>query len=397
MRRKLATVVLFCALVTSGSVGRAQSGPDNDPDGAPGYVQSVFHSGSVDSINMYNGQLTIPIAMGPSYPVGPKLRVQVVLTYNSRSTDYGAPTSGEQNHTFFFKPLVGNPSLGSGWEMTLGAIKSCKHGAISNVCYFAPDGSQHMFGSGAKASDGSQLYLSGSGPYDMWDGDGNHYVFGANEHVSGYDDLGLPEGYTHDFGRGRDGWYLSSVTDPWGNSYSITYYSRAEVATPLWTYGTSTCPAHTTTIMQMRNPSATGTWIPKDVTLPSGNKIHFHTGAVLGVTGMITAVDFPEFVEGSAAAKTWTLGYEGSFATIDHGCGTPVLGPGQRPSPEEPDPSRRRLGKRPRVSVFVVGRVQAGPARPAHPAGRRRRPVLLQQRTRSSTDGAASSSRGVPA
>jgi RHS repeat-associated protein len=323
MRSKLATVVLFCALVTSGSVGRAQSGPDNDPDGAPGYVQSVFHSGSVDSINMYNGQLTIPIAMGPSYPVGPKLRMQVVLTYNSRSTDYGAPTSGEQNHTFFFKPLAGNPSLGSGWEMTLGAIKSCKHGAISNVCYFAPDGSQHMFGSGARASDASQLYLSGSGPYDMWDGDGNHYVFAATEHVSGYDDLGLPEGYTHDFGRGRDGWYLSSVTDPWGNTYSITYYSRAEVATPLWTYGTSTCPAHTTAIMQMRNPSVTGTWIPKDVTLPSGNKIHFHTGAVLGVSGMITAVDFPEFVEGSAAAKTWTLGYENSFATIDHGCGSP--------------------------------------------------------------------------
>jgi RHS repeat-associated protein len=283
----------------------------------------VFHSASVDSINMYNGQLTIPIAMGPSYPVGPKLRVQVVLTYNSRSTDYGAPSAGEQNHTFFFKPLVGNPSLGSGWELTLGAIKACKHGIINGVCFFAPDGSQHMFGSGAKASDASQLYLSGSGPYDMWDGDGNHYVFGANEHVSGYDDVGLPEGYTHDFGRGRDGWYLSSVTDPFGNTYSIAYYSRAEVATPLWTYGTSTCPAHTTAIMQMRNPSTTATWIPKDVTLPSGSKIHVHTGAVLGLSGMITSIDFPELVEGAPATKTWTLGYENAFVTIDHGCGAP--------------------------------------------------------------------------
>jgi len=323
MRRKLAPMVLFCALVTSGSVGRAQSGPDNDPDAAPGYVHSVFHSGSVDSINMYNGQLTIPIAMGPAYPIGPRLRVQVVLTYNSRSTDYGAPSAGEQNHTFFFKPLVGNPSLGSGWELTLGAIKTCKHGTISNVCYFAPDGSQHMFGSGAKASDGSQLYLSGSGPYDMWDGDGNHYVFGVNEHVSGYDDIGLPEGYTHDFGRGRDGWYLSSVTDPWGNSYAISYYTRAEVATPLWTYGTSTCSAHTTAIMQMRNPAATGTWIPKDLTLPSGGKIHFHTGTVLGLSGMLTSVDFPEIVEGISTTKTWTLGYENAFVTLDHGCGAP--------------------------------------------------------------------------
>jgi len=102
-------VLALCALVTSNSVGRGQSGPDNDPDGAPGYVNSVFHHGPVDSVNMYNGQLTVPISLGPSYPVGPKLRVQVVLTYNSRSVDYGAPTT--QSPEFFYRPLVGNPSL----------------------------------------------------------------------------------------------------------------------------------------------------------------------------------------------------------------------------------------------------------------------------------------------
>ncbi len=320
MRRQLALVLALCALVTSNSVSRAQNGPDNDADGAPGYVQSVFHHGEVDSINMYNGQLTVPIALGPSYPVGPKLRVQVALTYNSRSTDYGAPSNLEQSPYFFFKPLAGNPSLGSGWELTLGAIKTCKHGQIVGNCYFAPDGSQHMFGGGPKASDASALYVSpssGPGPYDMWDGDGNHYVFST--HVSGYDDIGLPEGYTHDFGRGRDGWYLTSVTDPFGNSYSISYYGTSEVATPLWTYGASQCPP----IMKMRTPAGTGTWIPKDVTLPSGSKIHFTTGTVLGITGMLKSVSFPEFVDGAATTKTWALGYEDTFATLNHGCGVP--------------------------------------------------------------------------
>ena len=150
MRRKLAPVLVLCALVTSNSVSRAQNGPDNDADGAPGYVQSVFHHGEVDSINMYNGQLTVPIALGPSYPVGPKLRVQVALTYNSRSTDYGAPSTLEQSPYFYFRPLAGNPSLGSGWELTLGAIKTCKHGQIVGNCYFAGDGSQHMFGGRAE-------------------------------------------------------------------------------------------------------------------------------------------------------------------------------------------------------------------------------------------------------
>ena len=320
MRIKLSPVLALCILVTSASVILAQSGPDNDPDGAPGYVNSAFHHGQVDSINMYNGQLTIPIALGPSYPVGPHLRMQVVIAYNSRSTDYGAPAALEQSNFFSFKPLVGNPSLGSGWELTLGAIKACKHGTIVGNCYFSADGSQHMFGGGPRASDATQLSLSGTGPFDMWDGDGNHYVFAW--HVTGYDDIGLPEGYTHDFGRGRDGWYLTSVTDPFGNGYAISYYDRSTIATPSWTYGASTCPAHTTTIMQMRNPSATNTWIPKDVTLPSGGKVHFNTGSVRGVSGVITSVDFPVLVDGSPATKTWTLAYEGAFVSLNHGCGT---------------------------------------------------------------------------
>jgi len=315
MRRQLVPVLSLCFLVTSASVSRAQNGPDNDPDAAPGFVNGAFHTASVDSVNLYNGQLTVPIPLGPSYPVGPSFRVQLTLTYNSRSTDFGAPSSLEQNPNFYYMPLVGNPSLGTGWELTLGAIKTCKHGTITGVCYSAPDGSQHMFAAGPKASDASPLYLSGTGPYDLWDGDGNHFVFG--QHVSGYDDIGLPEGYTHDFGRGRDGWYLTSAADPFGNSYSVTYYATSEVTTPRWTYGTTACPA----IMQMRAPSGTGTWIPKDVTLPSGSKIHVGTGSVLGITGMITSVAFPVLVDGTPATKTWTLGYEPAFAILNHVCG----------------------------------------------------------------------------
>ncbi len=325
MRNRIVPVLALCALVTSNSVGRGQSGPDNDPDGAPGYVNSVFHHGQMDSVNMYNGQLTVPISLGPSYPVGPKLRVQLVLTYNSRSIDYGAPTT--QSQEIFYRPLVGNPSLGSGWELTLGAIKNCKHGAITGVCYFAADGSQHMFATGPKASDASQLYLSptgSTGPYDLWDGDGNHYFF--NNHVSGYDDIGLPEGYTHDFGRGRDGWYLSSVTDPYGNTYSISYYATGEVTTPLWTYAAGQFPCANPTLFEMRTPAGTGTWIPKDVTLPSGSKVHFHTTSVLGVSGMIGSIDFPEFVDGASVNRTWTLGYETTAAALTHDCGKNAQG-----------------------------------------------------------------------
>ncbi|MEX2385709.1 MAG: RHS repeat-associated core domain-containing protein [Thermoanaerobaculia bacterium] len=287
----------------------AQNGPDNDANGAPGFTKSVFDSGQIDSINIYNGQLTVPIPVGPSYPLGPKLRMQLLLNYNSRVDDYGRP--GTQQPDFYYKPLVGNPALGIGWEMTLGAIKPCKHGIISGNCYFAPDGSQHMFTLASKTGDGSQLFLKGTGPYDMWDGDGNHYVFGNAGHVTGFDDS--TTNYTHDFGIGRNGWYLTSVSDPFGNSYSVTYYSS--IATPLWTYSSNGC----STAWGMLNPSVTNTWIVKDITLPSGT-VHVATAQVNGINGMIKSVDFPELVDGASVTKTWTLVYETAAQSYSRPC-----------------------------------------------------------------------------
>src|SRR6266536_4943364 len=146
MRYGLSIALVIC--IACASAARAQSGPDNDPDVAPGFVNSVFHHAEVDSINLYNGQLTIPIALGPSYPVGPTLKFQAVLTYNSRATEYGQPKT--QPPDYVYQPFAGNPALGQGWELTLGSIKFCKQGNTGGNCYFGPDGSQHMFNQGAR-------------------------------------------------------------------------------------------------------------------------------------------------------------------------------------------------------------------------------------------------------
>ncbi|HEV8118678.1 MAG TPA: hypothetical protein VGQ32_09155, partial [Thermoanaerobaculia bacterium] len=261
MRRRVLLALTF--LLSSFSAALAQSGPDNDPDVAPGFVNSVFHHEQADSINLYNGQLTIPIPLGPSYPVGPSLKFQAMLTFNSRATDYGHPTT--QVDQYVYQPFSGNPALGQGWEFTLGAIKVCKQGNTIGVCYFGPDGSQHIFSQGSKTGDGSQLLLSGSGPYDMWDGDGNHYVFGWQ--VAGLDDSNAtPPGYIHDFGRGRDGWYLTSVADPFGNSYSVGYHT---VVPPCWRYGApSGGPCNLRPAMTCPTSEVT-TWIPRAVSLPT--------------------------------------------------------------------------------------------------------------------------------
>ena len=89
MRRRLFVVLAFgisrafCAL--------AQNGPDSDPDAAQGYVNNVFRHSAVDSINLYNGQLTLPIPVGPAYSIGPNLKYQVVLYYTSHVWEPGHP------------------------------------------------------------------------------------------------------------------------------------------------------------------------------------------------------------------------------------------------------------------------------------------------------------------
>src|SRR5204863_751946 len=141
----------------------AQNGPDNDPNGLRGYVDNVFHHGQVDSVNLYNGLLTVPIAVGPSYPIGPKLTFQLMLAYSSRINEYGHPSGTGSDYVYF--PYSGNPALGLGWTFTLGAIKNC-----GGVCYIGPDGSQRIFdlpvgGSPGylKTNDGASLMLHDMG------------------------------------------------------------------------------------------------------------------------------------------------------------------------------------------------------------------------------------------
>ncbi len=323
MTKKLSgtLMVVVCAVLLSPRSLAAQNGPDNDPDAAPGYTNSVFHHEEIDSINLYNGQLTLPIGLGPSYPIGPKLRLQLSLVYNSRVDDYGAPTPSQTPpllEGFVYRPLVGNSSLGIGWELSLGAIKPCRNGIAYVQCYASPDGSQHVFtrpqGNGWVTTDGTQYFLKGSGPYEMWDGGGNHYVF--DKQASGFDDP-AGAGYTHDFGRGRDGWYLGSLTDPHGNGYTVTYWTGAH---PHWTYGASSCHPSYTAWMKMNPPAGTGGWVPKDITLPSGQKVKVNRGHNGYVDGMVLSVDFPVFKDGSLTTRTWSFVYDTPYGNYAHPC-----------------------------------------------------------------------------
>jgi hypothetical protein len=87
-----------------------------------------------------------------------------------------------------------------------------------------------------KTNDASQLLLHslGANGWEMWEGGGDRYIVGTGGHVSGFNDS-LAD-YVHDFGRSLDGWYLTALTDPFGNSYSVSYQNKVS---PCWQYAGS--------------------------------------------------------------------------------------------------------------------------------------------------------------
>lgn len=326
--RRVRFRAVFLTLLLStgdGSFLRAQSGPDNDPAAAQGYVDNSFHDSSIDSINEFNGQLTVPISVGPEYPVGPSLKLQLTLVYNSKVWDYGAPvpedTVGE------WRPIAGDPALGIGWNFTPGKIQPCGTN-LQRVCFVRSDGAEIVFFPKEtiggitywETRDSNPYRLSragGVGAYTMLDGDGLTYTF--SHQVSGYDDdRANPPGYTRDYGRGRDGWYLTEITDLFGNRVEVEYWINA-----------ASCPYQCSGGSSMDCSGSVNSWIPRYFRVqPVGEAEDLVVEVVLDFaqTRLVTGL---RFKVRQGASETWA---EWNFTYLDltytrgfSGCGTTVL------------------------------------------------------------------------
>ena len=307
------------------SLLRAQSGPDNDPAGAQGYVDNTFHDSSFDSINEFNGQLTIPIAVGPEFPVGPSLKLQLTLVYNSKVWDYGAPVPEETVGEW--RPIAGDPALGIGWNFTPGKIQPCGTN-LQRVCFVRADGAEIVFFPketiGATTyweTQDSNLYrlsrVGGVGPYTMRDGDGLTYTF--SHQVTGYDDdRANPPGYTRDYGRGRDGWYLTEIVDLFGNRIEVEYWANA-----------ASCPHQCSGGSSMNCSGSVNSWIPRYFRVqPLGEGEDLVAEVVLDFaqTRLVTGLRF-KVRQGSVETwAEWNLFYDDlTYARGFLGCSSTIL------------------------------------------------------------------------
>jgi RHS repeat-associated protein len=145
-------ICLLAVLLVLGSALRADDHPNTTRGFAP---EKAFASGDVDSVNLFNGNLTLTIPIGGSYPVGGGFSYGLTLVYNSSVWDFqevSGPPSYQQS-----RPQR-NSNAGLGWQLTLGRLMApyTPGNDTERWLYLAADGSEHVFYATLHAGDADE-------------------------------------------------------------------------------------------------------------------------------------------------------------------------------------------------------------------------------------------------
>jgi hypothetical protein len=146
--KKLVATLLFLALPALPAAAEQQ------PSRARGMsADSVYQIGDLDTINHFNGNLTIAIPIGQAYPVSPQLSYRLTLAYNSSVWDYedllDCLGNKKKPQPYNFPYPTPHSNAGVGWSLHLGRLFEKQDPIYNkhnpNWLYVAPDGSQHNF------------------------------------------------------------------------------------------------------------------------------------------------------------------------------------------------------------------------------------------------------------
>ena len=134
--KRLAPVCFLIALTALGQ---------EHPNDARGFAaDKLYDFHGIDTINAFNGNLTVRIPVGPVYQINALVKYQFVLVYNTHVWHYDIDPDGV---SWIVSPKKTNAGLG--WSLSLGRLVA-NDGTGSdtnadNAVYEAADGSQHLF------------------------------------------------------------------------------------------------------------------------------------------------------------------------------------------------------------------------------------------------------------
>ncbi len=230
----------FCCFALGLAATQAQDDPTQNPGLAEGTAEdSVYRVSDLDSVNLYNGNLTLNVPLGATYPVGGSLSYGLQLVYNS-----GAAWAEEFKDEARCQPGAGNPNVdftihhaskltnaGLGWTVSLGRLIPPNLNRSTQLymkrwTYIQPDGHRRGFydtlhdGVGAAgntkySNDGSYIRMRLNAA-----GCENSPVGGATCHV-----LEFPDGTYHEMHEvdSQPGFRPTYMADRFGNWVKIDY------------------------------------------------------------------------------------------------------------------------------------------------------------------------------
>lgn len=195
----------------------------------------VYQVGELDSVNVSNGDVIVRIPLGQEYPVGPSLRYQFILTYNSKVWEHGFGIPGTQDQDQRFAYPERNSNAGFGWILSLGQLLF-HYPRLPDAepwIYLAPDGAEYHFETPNNPSTDipPTLLYSFSGQYLRMRRDSS----AAFPYM-----IDFPDGETHTFDREGN---LREMRDSFGNWVKVN-----GIGTTQWVvtdgHGTTTVRTH---------------------------------------------------------------------------------------------------------------------------------------------------------
>ena len=110
-------------------------------------ADKLYQLSDIEQVNLFNGNVSVTIPIGPTYPVSDRLSYGLRLTYNSKAWDI-KKFYVSANYTGSRKEPSSDSNAGLGWSLTLGRLISpaeAEFGENPAWIYVAPDASRHRF------------------------------------------------------------------------------------------------------------------------------------------------------------------------------------------------------------------------------------------------------------
>jgi RHS repeat-associated protein len=203
------------------------AGADVHPNTAPGFPgDHTFSVGDFDSVNLFNGSLTLTLPIGTSYPVNGGFSYNLKLVYNAnpwlfqRVTYQVPPDFHEVSRTAAFPNSCSNAGLG--WRVSLGLFDPpCQvpdtNDQLPGPIYQDENGTDHLFYATLHGGDPEDAPVAGVQDV-QYTRDGSYLRLKVK--TDGTREVEFPDGTVRKFDAAKR---LVEIRDPFGNNLTVSY------------------------------------------------------------------------------------------------------------------------------------------------------------------------------